>query len=666
VIDTGINPNLAEFAGRIDPRSQDIAADRGIVDQEGHGSAVSAVIAANHNGSGMEGVAFDATILSLNTANPNDCDPDDGCSHDDRDIAQAIDIARSAGARVINISLGGDDGASQTLLAAVGRAAADGIVIVISAGNDGAADPDLFASTVADRGAGQVILAGAMTSARVLAGFSDRAGSSADAYLVALGDRVRSVDQNGTATLWSGTSFSAPVISAAAALLAQAFPNLTGQQIVQLLFSSADDAGTAGVDAQFGQGILNIARAFAPQGDVSVAGTRVALADMGAGTASSAMGDASPGLDGVVVLDGFSRAYVADFGRRLALAPSQRPLAQGLQPGLATRAAGTARTLVSLTVRRDIGGHPEIGFAQAGMTHDDLRQARALAGYALSRVTPDTAIAFGIATSGRTLSERLSVVDDSMFLVARDPMARSGFDATGALSFGVRQHIGPVNVTFTGERGHVDRFMPRPGIVEPGYSSMSIGVDRRVGPARLSLAVTRLDETRTVLGGSFAFAPGGARTTFADMAARYDPGGGWSAAARYRRGWTAMPGGNGLVGGGHLSTDAWSLDLARTDALRSGDRIAFRIMQPLRVRAGGYRLDVPVSYDYATLGIGTETRLFSLAPDGRELDVEAAYGLAVLRGAGYLTGNAYYRRDPGNIDAMPDDLGMAVRLSFGF
>ena len=127
-----------------------------------------------------------------------------------------------------------------------------------------------------------------------------------------------------------------------------------------------------------------------------------------------------------------------------------------------------------------------------------------------------------------------------------------------------------------------------------------------------------------------------------------------------------MAGGSGLVTGGRLSTDAWSLDLSRDNALTSGDSLAFRIMQPLRVRSGGYAMNVPVSYDYSDLSVGYENRLFSLAPTGREIDFEAAYGLPVLGGAGWLGANAYVRRDPGNIAAMPDDVGAAARFTLRF
>jgi hypothetical protein len=89
-------------------------------------------------------------------------------------------------------------------------------------------------------------------------------------------------------------------------------------------------------------------------------------------------------------------------------------------------------------------------------------------------------------------------------------------------------------------------------------------------------------------------------------------------------------------------------------------------MQPLRVRSGGYAMNVPVSYDYATLGVGYEQRLFSLAPTGREIDFEAAYGVPLLAGAGWLGANAFLRREPGHIEAMPDDVGIAARFSLRF
>ena len=96
--------------------------------------------------------------------------------------------------------------------------------------------------------------AGGTTSS--ISDFSDKAGTGANYYLMAVGYNDRAPDQTGTQFLWSGTSFSAPTISGAVALMAQAFPNLTGKQIVEILFNSADDLGAAGVDNVYGHGAL--------------------------------------------------------------------------------------------------------------------------------------------------------------------------------------------------------------------------------------------------------------------------------------------------------------------------------------------------------------------------------------------------------------------------
>ena len=75
---------------------------------------------------------------------------------------------------------------------------------------------------------------------------------------------------------------------------------------------------------------------------------------------------------------------------------------------------------------------------------------------------------------------------------------------------------------------------------------------------------------------------------------------------------------------------------------------------------------LPTSYDYAT-GIATSSlSTMSLSPSGRELDAELSYGSALLGGKAWIGGNLFYRRQPGNIAAAPDDKGAALRFSLGF
>jgi hypothetical protein len=245
-------------------------------------------------------------------------------------------------------------------------------------------------------------------------------------------------------------------------------------------------------------------------------------------------------------------------------------------------------------------------------------------------------------------------------------MTRSGFYADDSNSIGVRHNLGSVGLTVTGETGKVWNQGMKQSLGEPGYRISSVTADRKLGRATLSLGASRLDEEGTMLGGRFdpIFSGNGASSHFIDATASYDIGSGWGAYASYRRGWTNLPGSGALVRSGGLSTDAWAFDLAKGNAFSAGDKLALRVMQPLRVRSGGFNLSVPTSYDYATLTAGYEDRFLGLAPSGRELDFEAAYSRRFL--GGDLGLNAFYRKDPGHIQATKDDVGGAIRYTLGF
>ena len=679
ILDSGLTDANGEFTGRIDSASKDMVSSRGFTDgdtKDGHGTSVTAVAAAGANGKGILGVAYNATVLALRTDAVNSCTGSDGCQHFDNILASAVDYARTNGARVINMSLGGS-AMSSGLKAAVGRATAAGVIVVVSAGNCGAVTPDCsvaetqpdeFAQFASDPSArGLVIIAGSHnplatgSSTYVKSSFANPAGSYANFYLTALGSNVMTFDNVGDYYLYSGTSYSAPAISGAVALLAQAFPNLTGAQIVDLLMTTATDAGAAGPDAMFGRGVLNLTGAFQPQGSSTLAGSKVAISLDDNGTLSPAMGDANTSVSGqAVFLDKYARAYSINIGSTIRRMAAIKPLTSAIGndarrssidlggASIAMRVSGTSM-LADPSIARWMGED-----SKAFSNRPDPR-ARTLGG--------SVSLKLGAKTTGfASFGERIDAAPapEASWLIANDPSYSPGFDANRDIALGMRQELGRWSLTVSGERGNARRLQP--GEVAPRYTLLSTRADRAFGPLRIGIAAGMMREDSSVLGARFgaALGGGGATTSLADLDLGFALDGNWSLRGQWRQAWTRADAGGALTSG-RLQSNAFSFDVVRQGSI---SRFGVRVAQPLRVESGGYRLNLPTGYDYATLTTSYTPTMLSLAARGRELDLEANYGRVL--GAGWIDTNLFFRRDPGNIAAMSNDVGAAVRFTLGF
>src|SRR3546814_18770144 len=107
-----------------------------------------------------------SSVFARRTDSPGTCDST-GCSHYDTDIAAAVDVAVQNGAKVINLSLGGASPGS-AFVSAIARAADQGIIVVIAAGNESEANPSDFALVANQSGAkNMVIIAGRSEERRV-------------------------------------------------------------------------------------------------------------------------------------------------------------------------------------------------------------------------------------------------------------------------------------------------------------------------------------------------------------------------------------------------------------------------------------------------------------------------------------------------------------------
>jgi subtilisin family serine protease len=679
VLDSGIDVDSPEFSGRIHGASQDIAGastGRGIDDTDGHGTSVAGTLLAAKNDSGIHGAAFAATLLALRTDTPGSCSADgDGCQHGDNALSRAIDVAIANGARVINMSLGGSS-ANLNLRNAIARAAAAGTVIVISAGNDGLAEPDALALIANDSVArNQVIIAGSVGSSAdpaAMSTFSNKAGSGATHFLAALGYRVRSFDETGTAFLYSGTSYAAPNVSAAAALLFSAFPNLTAAQVVDLLYASAIDAGAPGTDSQYGRGVLSLTRAFQPIGATSLAGSAVPVSADNAAL-GGALGDGvqlGQALRGAVILDGFDRAFAVDLADTLAATPAQRPLAGRLADRTRGVAFGGDDRQLFVNIAPATSTRPWVGLAQIGVDAQAADRLRARSGLVASRLDATTRMGMAIGYGADALLGSMTGggSPDGAFITGAAPLTATGIVQQDATSTAVTRQIGRWALGLAAS--HARTADPRRAAFgearDGGVDTLAVEAARRFGPVELRVGLAQMVESDSVLGSWTGPALGltGATTRFASLQARIALGDGFSAGFGARQGWTNAAVGNGLVTRADgIRSQGFQLDVAKA-GLFGNDRLDVRIAQPLRVSGGRAWLSVPVDYDYATLATRFDARSASLAPSGREIDVEAAYSLALF--GGEAGAHLYLRHEPGHIDGRSADLGAALRFRFGF
>ncbi len=691
VVDSGIDLQSAEFGSRISSASANVAGGTTADDEGGHGTAVAFTIAGRRNDAGTHGIAFDATLVVARADTPGSCatttgtTTESGCSFSDSAIGRGIDLAVANGARVINISLGGST-AGSPVINAINRATAAGVIIVIAAGNDfekdptAAVNPDPFAQIAnTSQARGLVIIAGSVGAndsrtpgADVISSFSNRAGNSQAHYLTAVGERVRAPDAANVPFLWTGTSFSAPQISGAIALLAQAFPNLTGAQIVSILFASARDAGAAGVDDVYGQGVLDLTRAFQPLGASAVAGTHSVVSFGSNAVLSAPMGDARQGSLGAVILDGYDRAFAIDLAQTINRSGAARTLTASLQSQTRNYSASFAGGMsVALTVAPVRGGGAAV--SRTLLSSDQALTARAIAGTVTSRLGSKASFAFGFAEGGATLTAQLVGQRDPAFLVARDPLLGVGFDSAARGSTAFRRQLGSFGLTAAIESGDVltrdpEALLPLRGRYRRyGYDRASLALDRRFGGLNFAVTGTQLNEHATVLGARFGNALGATRATswFVDGAVRFDFGRGWTLGGSMRQGWTNADVRGGITGGGLIRTNAFAADFGKDGVFARGDSLGLRVAQPLRVASGAIALRLPTNYDYDTLAVSEwTTQYLNLAPTGREVDMEARYSRPLWGGA--LQTNLFLRRDPGNFAALGDDVGAAMRWSVAF
>ncbi|WP_329272730.1 S8 family serine peptidase [Streptomyces sp. NBC_01451] len=259
VLDTGYDATHPDLAGRV-REAVNFTDAPDTDDNVGHGTHVASTVAGG--GGKYKGVAPGATLIVGKVCGDRNCA--------ESSILAGMEWAAPR-ARVVNMSLGGDDEPGQDVLeeAVNTLTAKTGALFVLAAGNDGSADGSVDSPSTADA----ALSVGAVDKQDVMASFSSR-GPRVDgaikpeitapgvdivaARAVHAGSDYLEVEPGYTSL--SGTSMATPHVAGAAALLAEQHPDWRAADLKAALMASATPTPGANVNAQ-GAGRVDVARA---------------------------------------------------------------------------------------------------------------------------------------------------------------------------------------------------------------------------------------------------------------------------------------------------------------------------------------------------------------------------------------------------------------------
>ncbi|KKJ99188.1 type VII secretion-associated serine protease mycosin [Micromonospora sp. HK10] len=246
VVDTGVDGSHPDIAGRLVPGGRvDGRSGDARTDPEGHGTHMAGIIAAtNAARDGVTGIAPQAKILPIGITTKRYGGVTSGNS------AAGIRMATDRGAKVINLSYGGQREPLEDEISAIRYALERDVVVVSSAGNT-------------DRGGvrvgspanipGVIAVTGTTRGGRFWSG----SVQGPEAVIAAPGDSIYNIGPEHGYGWGDGTSDASAIVSGIAALIRSKYPDLDAPNVINRIIRTARDAGPPGRDAQYGFGRID-------------------------------------------------------------------------------------------------------------------------------------------------------------------------------------------------------------------------------------------------------------------------------------------------------------------------------------------------------------------------------------------------------------------------
>ncbi len=691
VLDDGVDfshPDLAP--GRFDGET----AFRSALLSREHGTPGAGIVAARRDGSGVHGVAWNANLRSIAT-----CGIGGGCAGDFADvgsvdavaasIASAAGLARTYGgvssepaasSHIVNMSFsypGFRDvpriagamrdaaGAGRVMVAVLGNCGNGGDEC---AANDGRGPLGAPAAHVADRGiAGFAIAVGSLDEGGTgKAAHSNTCGPVREYCLFAPGERILAARPGGEYGLVTGTSFAAPHVSGAAAVVWAAFPNKGGEEVVERLLATARPLDGREISDTFGRGALDLGAALSPVGSLSLPAGAAGLVPLADSFVDLPPGFGAPSgaaLAGAVVYD----EQMFPFRRDLAalFRPAGRRASEGALRAFLS-APGEPSRIVPLGRRAALQfAHEDDAFDPRGTAAD--RDRGTVRDWRLRFApAPDLAVAVGpgVHALGSSNGFAAARVRRAVF---RDAWAAAPFAALAGRGPGLSldwRVDGDTAIDFAGTYGE-------------GYSGSSrarlasLGIVRRFG-GRIVLGarVGALRESGSLMGiragGAFAGAADAA-TRFLDLGVEGRVSDGVTLFGSLSRGVASggAPERASLVSEwGSARAESFAVGAEAERLWLASDRLTLTASSPFRARGAAVRVDVP-DREVADGVVRYTPRVVDLAPDGREIRLQAVYEMQGGGGVSAAVGG-YARIEPGHDASAAPEFGAAAKIRLAF
>ncbi len=457
--------------------------------------------------------------------------------------------------------------------------------------------------------------------------------------------------KNSTYMGMQGTSMATPIVSGALAVLKGAFPHLTNQEVVQILFETATDLGDEGVDEIYGHGLVNLKAATNPVGlpkivlgdDVNSEVVLAAASSASVPAALSGLANALPNK--MVVFDKYNRAFerkTADFVR---VAKRENKLDGRFKSFMNGKDVVVAQTD---TVRMRFS-------ERLSNRASDVKK-----GSVLFSVRPfdkwqfKTFYSEDTTTSGGTYFERLMLA----------PYAQMKEVWGGAVSYDISKNWQATVLGQVGQNGFVD--VDDLNDMEHNKSSLFQSTLQYNGWDKLGVKLTAgvANEQGSVLGmwGRGAFKFGNGKTSFVGGGVTFRVTDSFVVEGMYYTGRTQVSKQNSLVQMADLKSDSFAVTaLWQMDQNRE---LGFQFVSPLRITQGRATVSLPVARDVASDAVYHDVVQADLKPNAREYDLGFYYTDAVQENV-FFKSELGVRLNPDHVAGAAPDWRALVGLRLG-